>query len=277
LLITTPSDQHITLLQQMNQPVPHSVAILRAEAERKMKKKNDKRVANRKSASNSRARKKALVEEMTKTNARLKKQAMILALLPDLVMTTTTDGEITFCSAQAERILQYKTDDLVGAKLYNLLVPSSRHALKSLIEELVHPGKAKAARASVAAKNRRGGNRKIANQKDQGDSNGARKNAEKNTNGISNGSARDSSRTGGNSTDDTSGAAIVSEQSFPLSVVEVESKQQSQQQSRRAGAGSNENLDSSTSNSAGMFTDISVVRTMIQDNDVLHKNNIALL
>ena len=152
LLITTPSDQHITLLQQMNQPVPHSVAILRAEAERKMKKKNDKRVANRKSASNSRARKKALVEEMTKTNARLKKQAMILALLPDLVMTTTTDGEITFCSAQAERILQYKTDDLVGAKLYNLLVPSSRHALKSLIEELVHPGKAKAARASVAAK-----------------------------------------------------------------------------------------------------------------------------
>lgn len=244
-------DQHIALLQQMNQSVPHSVAILRAEAERKIKKKNDKRVANRKSASNSRARKKALVEEMTKTNARLKKQAMILALLPDLVMTTTIDGEITFCSAQAERILRYKTDDLVGAKLYNLLVPSSRHALKSLIDELVQPGKANATRASVAAQARRVANRKIANENDAGVSNAgvsndASKNTAENNNGNSNGSARDSSRTGGNSTDDTSGVAIVSEQSFPLSVVEVESKQQSQQ-SQRAGDGSNENLDSAGS------------------------------
>ena len=248
------ADQHIALLQQMNQAIPHSVAILRAEAERKIKKKNDKRVANRKSASNSRARKKALVEEMTKTNARLKKQAMILALLPDLVMTTTTEGEITFCSAQAERILRYKTDDLIGAKLYNLLVPSSRYALKSLIEELVHPGKAKAVRASVAAQARRGANREMAKKNETVGGNGASKNPEGNTNRNNNESARDSSRTGGNSTDDTSGAAIVSEQSFPLSVVEVESKQQSsQQQSERTGAGTNENLDSSTSNSAGMF------------------------
>jgi PAS domain-containing protein len=251
-------DQHIALLQQMNQSVPHSVAILRAEAERKIKKKNDKRVANRKSASNSRARKKALVEEMTKTNARLKKQAMILALLPDLVMTTTIDGEITFCSAQAERILRYKTDELVGAKLYNLLVPSSRHALKSLIDELVHPGKAKAIRASVSAQARRVANRKIANQNDAGVGNGASKNTAEINNGNSNGSARDSSRTGGNSTDDTSGVAIVSEQSFPLSVVEVESKQQSQQ-SQRAGDGSNENLDSSTSNSAGSGEDDGII------------------
>ncbi len=233
----------------MNQPIPHSVAILRTEAERKIKKKNDKRVANRKSASNSRARKKALVEEMTKTNARLKKQAMILALLPDLVMTISTQGEITFCSAQAERILRYKTSDLVGAKLYNLLVPSSRHALKSLIEELVHPGKAKAARTSAAAQARRGGKRKVSNQNDNGGDNGESKNTEENGSGNGNESAKDSSRTG-NSTD-SSGAAIVSEQSFPLSVVEVESKQQSQQQSQNAGAGSNENLDSSTSNSAG--------------------------
>ena len=235
----------------MNQPIPHSVAILRTEAERKIKKKNDKRVANRKSASNSRARKKALVEEMTKTNARLKKQAMILALLPDLVMTTTTEGEITFCSAQAERILQYKTDDLVGAKLYNLLVPKSRNALKSLIEELVHPGKAKAARASAAAQARRGGKRKIANQNDNSATNSEEKKPEESANENNNGSARGSSGTGGNSTDDTSGAAIVSEQSFPLSVVEVESKQQSQQQNQSAGADSNENLDSSASNSAG--------------------------
>ena len=138
----------------------------------------------------------------------------------------------------------------MGAKLYNLLVPSSRHALKSLIEELMHPGKAKAARASAAAQARRGGKRKVLNQNDNGGDNGESKNTEENGSGTGNGSAKDSSRTGGNSTD-TSGAAIVSEQSFPPSVVEVESKQQSQQQSQNTGAGSNENLDSSTSNSAG--------------------------
>jgi hypothetical protein len=235
----------------MNQPVPHSVAILRSESDRKTKKKNDKRVANRKSASNSRARKKALVDEMTKTNARLKKQAMILALLPDLVITTTTEGEITFCSAQAERILQYKTDDLSGEKLYNLLVPSSRHALESLIEDLVHPGKAKAARASA----RRGTKRTMTNKRNSnngGNNNNNNNSTSKNitdesttTNRNSNASARDSSRGsgGGNSTDDTSGAvAIVSEQSFPLSVVEVENK--TKQQS---------SLDSSTSNSGCKF------------------------
>ena len=237
----------------MHQPVPHSVAILRSEADRKIKKKNDKRVANRKSASNSRARKKALVEEMTKTNARLKKQAMILALLPDLVITTTIEGTITFCSAQAERILKYKNDDLVGGKLYNLLVPSSRHALKSHIEELVHPGKAKAARASVAAQARRGAKRAMTNKRHRhGDKDTDKNNNKENANGISNESARDSSRSGGNSTDDTSGAvAIVSEQSFPLSVVEVESKQQSQQPMQETVDSNNENLDSSTSNGGG--------------------------
>ena len=235
----------------MNQQVPHSVSILRSEAERKIKKKNDKRVANRKSASNSRARKKALVEEMTKTNARLKKQAMILALLPDLVITTTTEGEITFCSAQADRILQYQPDDLLGKKLYDLLVPSSRNALKSLIKELVHPGKAKMARASIVAEAHRGIKLTTTNQRNPSDAN---KNTEENINGNSNASARDSSRSGGNSTDDTSGAvAIVSEQSFPLSVVEVESKQQPQQLNQGAGAESSDNLDSSTSNGGKSF------------------------
>ena len=70
------TEQHVNLLQQLNQPVPQSVALLLADAQRKEKKRNAKRVANRKSASTSRARKKALVEEMTKINARLKRQAL---------------------------------------------------------------------------------------------------------------------------------------------------------------------------------------------------------
>jgi PAS domain-containing protein len=259
-------DQRIAILHQMNQPVPHSIAILRSEAERKIKKKNDKRLANRKSASNSRARKKALVEEMTKTNARLKKQAMILALLPDLVMTTSTEGDITFCSAQAERILGYKTEDLTGARLYNLLVPSSRRSLKSLIEDLVNPGKAKAARACAAAQARRNTKRTVGKQRNSDDANATSKRL-LNANGNSNASIRDSSRNGGNSTDDTSGAAIVSEQSFPLSVVEVESKQPSRQEDQRTCTEPIENSDLFTSNSGGKLLVLLIIVSYFRCSD----------
>jgi PAS fold len=213
----------------MNQPIPQPVALLLSESQRKVSKKNAKRVANRKSASTSRARKKALVEEMTKTNARLKRQAMILALLPDLVITTNTEGDITFCSAQVERILQYRPEDLLGAKLYSLLLPSSQNALKALIDELINPGKAQAFRAAAAEQARRGKKRRIADARNSHDTGVSSKTTEENANGNSNDSARNSSRTGGDSSGHTSGAAVVSEQSFPLSVVEVESKQQAEE------------------------------------------------
>jgi PAS domain-containing protein len=245
------TEKHVALLQQMNQPVPHTVALLLSDAQRRASKKHAKRVANRKSASTSRARKKALVEDMAKANARLKRQAMILSLLPDLVITTTPEGEITFCGAQIERILQYKADDLVGARLYNLVVPSSRDALKCLIDELIQPEKSKVARPA-AAKARRSSKRRIDDQRTSSDETGTSKNTEKNVNG--NGSARESSRTGGGgaSSGRTSGAAVVSEQSFPLSVVEVESKQQERKPKVSA---TNENLDTSASNSGASGED----------------------
>lgn len=93
------------MLRDTNQTIPQSVAMLLADARRKEDKRSAKRVANRKSACTSRARKKALVEEMTRTNARLKRQAMILALLPDLVIAITIGGEITFCSAQVSLVV----------------------------------------------------------------------------------------------------------------------------------------------------------------------------
>jgi hypothetical protein len=65
-------EKHVHLLNQMKQPVPQTVALLLADARRKTEKKEAKRVANRKSACTSRARKKALVQEMSETNARLK-------------------------------------------------------------------------------------------------------------------------------------------------------------------------------------------------------------
>jgi len=130
-------EQHVKLLQQMNRPIPQSAALLLADARRKEQKKTAKRVANRKSACTSRARKKAFVEEMTRTNARLRRQALILALIPDLVITISEKGEITFCSAQVERVLQHQVNDLIGASIYEILTPDSRDALRDLMKKLV--------------------------------------------------------------------------------------------------------------------------------------------
>ena len=211
----------MSLLQQLNQPVPQYLGLLLAEARQKQKKKNAKRVANRKSASTSRARKKALVEEMTRTNARLKRQALILALLPHLVLAISPEGEITFCSAQVERVLQHKIDNLIGAQLSSLLIPASRDTLNDLIDELMKAdmngksGGSQPAQAGHGTKNR---------ISDQGNSSGdaeETKAARGNENANSNDSGRGSSGSG----EGSSAAAIVSEQSFPPSVVEVDSKQ----------------------------------------------------
>ena len=225
----------------MNLPVPQSVALLLADARRKEDKRTAKRVANRKSACTSRARKKALVEEMTRTNARLRRQALILALLPDLVIAITVDGVITFCSAQAERVLRYKIDDLIGAKLQDLLVPASKEALQLLIKELVdsckRPSPGDSQLDQPSPKRRRSG------ELNSGDT-AASKGTEENGNSNSNDSGRGSSRSGNHSGLSTSAAAVVSEQSFPLSVVEVESK-------RSAARENNSTSDASSSNSAG--------------------------
>lgn len=129
-------EHHIALLQKLKQSVPQALVVLLADTKRREEKKNAKRIANRRSASTSRARKKALVKEMTELNARLRRQALILALLPDLVIVIDVEGVITFCSAQVERALHYKPDDLAGSQLADLLVPSSRLKLKALINEL---------------------------------------------------------------------------------------------------------------------------------------------
>jgi len=130
-------EAHVNLLRDANQPVPQPISLLLAEARRREEKRTAKRVANRKSACTSRARKKALVEEMTRTNAKLRRQAMILALLPDLVIAIKVDGEITFCSAQVERVLRHKIDDMVGANILQLLLPSCRESLFKLVERLL--------------------------------------------------------------------------------------------------------------------------------------------
>jgi PAS domain S-box-containing protein len=196
----------VQLLDQMKQPVPQSVGLLLADARRKTEKKEAKRVANRKSACTSRARKKALVQEMTQTNARLKRQALILALLPDLVIVIDVEGEITFCSAQVERVLRHKNEDLIGAKLSSLLVPSSRVALQNLVSKLVESEKAAAMEAGPAAQPKGPG--------DALEESDGLKADEDNGPSILVGSGDDTSA--------TPAAAVVSEpSSFPLSVFKV--------------------------------------------------------
>jgi PAS domain-containing protein len=144
-------EQHVQLLRDTGQQIPQPVAILLAEARKKEEKRTAKRAANRKSACSSRARKKALVEEMTKANAWLRRQAMILALLPDLVIAITVDGKITFCSAQVERVLRHKISHLIGANFEDIIMPSSREKLGRLVQELVAAEHAATIDAAVAA------------------------------------------------------------------------------------------------------------------------------
>jgi hypothetical protein len=155
---------------------------------------------------------------------------MILALLPDLVIAINLEGDITFCNAQVERALNYNTDELIGAKLHQLLVPASRDGLDSLINELVKADK-KESRATP-----RGSKRRRSHQQNSSDTMSASKTTEDNGN-----------RSGG----DNSAAAVVSVQSFPLSVVEVERKQSARQARVSKLNENNANSDGSASNGRG--------------------------
>jgi PAS domain-containing protein len=180
--------------------------MLLADARRKQEKRTAKRVANRKSASSSRARKKALIDEMTKANARLRRQAMILSLLPDLVIAITVDGTITFCSAQVERVLRHQIQHLVGANLEAILTPSSREKLRQLVWELLAADQTATFGPDVEGVTSSGNHAAVVKSSD----------GENGSGNQSSSSAREVS-SGGE-------AVPVSEQSFPLKVVKVESQ-----------------------------------------------------
>lgn len=76
---------HVQQLKHASQPIPQHLAVILFNRRRKEEKRKAKRLANRKSATVSRARKKAFIEDMTKDNARLRKRAAILECLPDIV------------------------------------------------------------------------------------------------------------------------------------------------------------------------------------------------
>lgn len=182
--------------------------------------------------------------EMTELNARLRRQALILALIPDLVIVIDVNGFVTFCSAQVERALQHKNDDLVGAPLSHILVPSSRNKLKNLMKELLERGHVTSTVDENDAAVTSSGGFKLQNDLpgNYGPNEAGAENAKRDVNGNSTFTERiqaDCER--------LKPAAIVSEPkasdpSFPLSIVKMNSAP------KRNGTEENENSDVSANN-----------------------------
>lgn len=232
------TEQHIQLLKQLKQPIPQTVSLLLADAKRKDEKRNAKRVANRKSASTSRARKKAYVQEMTELNARLKRQALILSLLPDMVIVIGLEANITFCSAQVERVLRYDMKELEGKNLADLLIPSSRNKLDRLIKHL--SGKKGGQQPKTE------GEDCPEDQQHKGPVVESAAGWEASDLGESNGFAEAISSGGESSATDGGPPPTVSEPTFPLSVVQVDARRPKTTKKLGGIGRSGENSDNST-------------------------------
>lgn len=94
-----------------------------------------KRAANRKSASTSRARKKAYVDDMTAKNERMKQHALVLSMLPDLVLAVCRTGEMTYVSPACQWLLLHSPEDITGANIFELVAPECHSVLRKIISE----------------------------------------------------------------------------------------------------------------------------------------------
>lgn len=105
-----------------------------------------KRAANRKSASTSRARKKAYVDEMTAKNERMKQHALILSMLPDLVLAVCRSGEMTYVSPSSQWLLLHSPQEVTGANIFELVTHDCHPLLRKMISDnLSRPVKAHSA------------------------------------------------------------------------------------------------------------------------------------
>ena len=94
-----------------------------------------KRAANRKSASTSRARKKAFVDDMTAKNERMKQHALILSLLPDLVLAVCRSGEMTYVSPACQWLLLHSPEEITGANVFELVTHDCHDLLGKMISD----------------------------------------------------------------------------------------------------------------------------------------------
>lgn len=105
------------------------------EQRRLDEKRRVKRAANRKSASTSRARKKAYVDQMTAKNERMKQHALILSLLPDLVLAVCRSGEMTYVSPSSQWLLLHSPEEVLGANIFELVTSDCHPVLRKMISD----------------------------------------------------------------------------------------------------------------------------------------------
>ena len=132
----TSLESYVQNLKSSNQSIPYTVKIVLENAKKHEAKKVAKRIANRKSASNSRARKNQLIDELIEDNTKLRRHALILSNLPDPVAVIDIHGEIKFCSEKMGRVLKHELSSLLGTAIYDILAPESRDTMRELIDDL---------------------------------------------------------------------------------------------------------------------------------------------
>lgn len=125
----------LLFLPSSSQPVLRCSQRILEEQRRQDEKRRVKRAANRKSASTSRARKKAFVDDMTAKNERMKQHALVLAMLPDLVLAVCRTGEMTYVSPACQWLLLHSPDEITGANIFELVTHDCHPLLRRMISE----------------------------------------------------------------------------------------------------------------------------------------------
>jgi PAS domain S-box-containing protein len=187
---------------------------------------------------------------MTEVNARLRRQALILALLPDLVIVVDVQGKITFCSQQVENVLRHKIDDLIGAQLTEIMVPSSRDRFLNLIQELVDTQERPGNAAQNGKHDGANGKEQMGQQNASTPASEAKKKAKHDDDGAS--AARLAA---------DANTVITDDSSFPMSVVQVAQTAQALTSSDE-----NEKSDGSNSKQPSSITECSLGNSGSDDN-----------
>lgn len=75
---------------------------------------------------------------MEQDNARLKRESIILSLLPDPVVAITMEGKITFANAQTERMLRLNRSEVVGTNIDEFVANDSKAEFQQMISEVIN-------------------------------------------------------------------------------------------------------------------------------------------
>lgn len=94
-------------------------------------KRQHKRAANRKSAQQSRKRKKQFIEELMEENDELRRKERILRSIPDLIVVFNSSGKLCFVSPSFSEFLGVSAKELEGTSFWDRLCEDSVRLLKT--------------------------------------------------------------------------------------------------------------------------------------------------